>query len=69
MLFRIPLPNQTKCEKQRKTKTCKGCGKTKALTEYHKQKLGKYGVRSKCKVCRNATHAKWRAENVEKRQA
>ena len=33
------------------TKTCTKCGEEKALTEYHKQKLGKYGVTSRCKGC------------------
>ena len=33
------------------TKTCTKCGEEKPVTEYHKQKRGKYGVTSKCKVC------------------
>ncbi len=34
------------------TKVCKVCEKEKdALSEFHKQKGGKYGVRSLCKVC------------------
>lgn len=33
------------------TKTCTKCGATKPLGEYYKQKGGKYGVRSQCKVC------------------
>jgi len=35
------------------------------LTEYHKDKLGRYGVRADCKACRNAVQAKWTAENRE----
>ena len=35
-------------------KTCRGCGETKMLEEYHKQKTGKYGRASRCKVCRKA---------------
>jgi hypothetical protein len=34
------------------TKVCKKCGVDKALTEYHKDKHSKLGVRSYCKVCR-----------------
>ena len=33
------------------TKTCTKCKVEKPLTEYHKQKLGKYGVTSRCKGC------------------
>lgn len=33
------------------TKTCTTCGEEKALTEFHKAKDGKYGVKSRCKVC------------------
>jgi len=69
MLFRIPLPNQTKQEKQATTKQCTKCGKTKPLTEFHKQKCGRYGVQSRCKVCRNADQANYRAENLEKVRA
>jgi len=63
MLFRIPLPNQAKQEKQAVTKQCTKCGKTKPVTEFHKNKGGKYGVQSRCKVCRKANKAKWSAEN------
>jgi len=35
-------------------KTCTGCGETKSLEEYHKQKVGKYGRCARCKVCKNA---------------
>jgi len=70
MLFRIPLPNQAKCEEQGKTKTCTKCGKTKPLTEFHKRMSRKCGVQSRCKVCRNAVNAKYSAkyyaENSEK---
>lgn len=33
------------------TKTCTTCKVEKPLTEFHKQKLGKYGVTSRCKGC------------------
>ncbi|WP_175952874.1 HNH endonuclease signature motif containing protein [Burkholderia sp. BCC0405] len=32
-------------------KTCTKCGIEKALTEFHKQKLGKFGVRAICIAC------------------
>jgi hypothetical protein len=32
-------------------KTCRGCGETKLLSEYYKQKAGKYGRCAKCKEC------------------
>lgn len=33
-------------------KACTKCGEEKSLEEFNKQKLGKYGRRSKCKACR-----------------
>lgn len=69
MLFRIPLPNQAKCEEQGKTKTCTKCGKTKPLTEFHKRMNRKCGVQSRCKVCKKACNAKYRSENPEKEKA
>ena len=33
------------------TKTCTKCGEEKELTEFHKDKDGKYGVKSRCKEC------------------
>lgn len=33
------------------TKTCTKCGAEKPAEEFYKSKLGKYGVRAKCKVC------------------
>lgn len=35
------------------TKICKSCGIEKPISEYHKQKRGKHGVTSKCKLCKN----------------
>ena len=34
-----------------KTKQCTKCGKQKLLSEFYKQKDGKYGVRGDCKKC------------------
>lgn len=33
------------------TKTCTKCNQVKELSEFTKQKTGKYGVTSKCKIC------------------
>ena len=32
-------------------KTCTKCGESKLLSEYHKNKRGKYGRHAKCKEC------------------
>ena len=34
------------------TKTCSKCGEEKLLTEFHKDKKGKYGVHNRCKECK-----------------
>ena len=41
-------------------KRCTGCDEWKVLTEFHKQKTGWDGLRSKCKVCRNIADEKRR---------
>jgi len=46
-------------------KQCTGCGETKALTEFYKDKSKSCGLASHCKVCKNAYLAKWRADNPE----
>ena len=33
------------------TKVCTTCKEEKSICEFHKEKKGKYGVKSKCKVC------------------
>lgn len=57
------------------TKTCNKCNEEKALTEFHKDKKGKLGVRAECKVCTNKRHAtydttekyrKWAEKNKQK---
>lgn len=37
-------------------KTCKTCGITKGLDQFHKSPKGVDGVRAHCKVCRSAKH-------------
>lgn len=41
------------------TQTCTKCGEEKALTEFHKNKKGKYGVTSVCKNCKNEYDKKY----------
>lgn len=53
-------------EEQETTKRCSKCGKEKPVTEFHKSKKNKDGLKCACKVCRNAAKAKYRAENPEK---
>ena len=45
------------------TKSCTKCGKEKPLSEFCKEKGGKDGIRSHCKVCRNKYHKKHQLEN------
>lgn len=44
------------------TKKCTQCGIEKPITQFGKEKYGKYGVKSKCKVCKAET----RKEQYEK---
>jgi hypothetical protein len=37
--------------KMPESKECKKCGETKPLTDYHKCKKSKHGVRTSCKIC------------------
>tara|TARA_R110000796_G_C14298421_1_gene404915 strand:- start:76 stop:567 length:492 start_codon:yes stop_codon:yes gene_type:complete len=46
-------------------KKCSQCGVVKALTEYHKDKRKKLGVRPYCKDCKSKTAAKWYQNNRE----
>ena len=50
-------------------KYCKGCDKTKELTEFSKLSGAPDGLRYRCKVCRNASYNKWFQNNREKRRA
>ena len=38
-------------------KTCSKCGEEKSLSEYHKEKKGKLGVRAECKECAKKRHS------------
>jgi len=50
-------------------KYCRGCEQTKELTEFGKQSRSPDGLRSRCKVCRNAYEKKWSKNNPEKKRA
>jgi 5-methylcytosine-specific restriction endonuclease McrA len=52
-----------------KKKTCTKCGETKPLEEFHRESRGRYGRRSRCKVCVNAQKKTWREANPEKVRA
>lgn len=47
------------------TKTCKKCGETKLVSEFHKNKATKDGFQYKCKEC-NLAHVKdWQEKNPD----
>lgn len=48
-------------------KTCSNCGETKELSEFHRDKRGKFGVRSICRVCTSLYIKKYYQNNKEKR--
>lgn len=62
-------------------KKCSECGETKSLEAFHKHKISRDGLKSKCKVCRSvearirtvsnkeknaANYAKWRDNNMDR---
>jgi len=50
------------------TKQCKKCGEIKSITEFHKAKGCKYGVRNICKSCINARMKIYRANPMVKQK-
>jgi len=48
-------------------KRCSKCGELKPITEFGKQKVGKYGVRGSCKLCNSKKNKKYYQENKEQR--
>lgn len=48
-------------------KICKDCGLSKPLSEYHKKKDTKDGLRTSCKVCRSVSSKQWYEDNKERR--
>ena len=51
------------------TKTCTRCRETKDVADFHREKLGKHGVMSVCKVCRSGHSAEWVRSNRERASA
>jgi hypothetical protein len=49
-------------------KRCTKCGDTKSLEHFNKEKLGKYGVGSRCKPCIRAINSMYRERNRDKRR-
>jgi len=47
------------------TKVCTKCGEEKELTEFYKNKLGKFGVKSRCKICVSGWRKNYYKENPE----
>ena len=47
-------------------KRCAKCGETKSLSEFHKQKGAKDGVRCYCKSCRTVIRKQYHADNSER---
>lgn len=50
-------------------KKCTKCKIEKELTEYHKHKNGKNGLRATCKVCNKIEHQLWVDNNRDKTRA
>ena len=50
-------------------KVCTGCGESKPFSEYAKHKLGRDGLRPRCKACSASENAAYRARTVEQRAA
>lgn len=46
-------------------KTCTACKQEKSLDCFYKQKDGKFGVTSRCKLCVLASNKKWADENKD----
>ena len=51
------------------SKVCKKCGIEKELTEFHKDKSGKFGRKYLCRVCSSKKDREWRTKNIEKARA
>lgn len=50
-------------------KQCTKCLCVKAISEFSRQKLGKFGVTSKCRPCVNKMNSDWQKANREKASA
>ena len=58
----VEIPQET-------LKICTGCGVEKSIRFFHKEVMGKYGVRSICMECINGNGKKYRKENNEKERS
>ena len=47
-------------------KTCTKCKEVKEITEFKKQKTGKNGIRSTCKICTKKDQRIWQKNNPDK---
>ncbi len=47
-------------------KICSKCKISKELDNFHKQKGGKFGLSSKCKICKGEEGLKWYKDNLQK---
>ena len=50
----------------KKMKICSKCGIEKPITEFHKNKIGKYGVRGNCKECVKLYKKQYNEDNKER---
>ena len=50
-------------------KCCPGCGESKPVTEFYKQRSSGDGLKARCKSCNNAATAVWKKANPEKVKA
>jgi hypothetical protein len=48
-------------------KLCVNCNKIKPFSEFHKQKISKFGLHPYCRPCNKAISAKWSFENTDKK--
>jgi 5-methylcytosine-specific restriction endonuclease McrA len=53
----------------REIKICKGCGEAKPFVEFSRHKLGKDGLRPRCKACCKIENDAWRSGRREQNRA
>ena len=46
-------------------KQCTTCGEMLSFDNFHSAKLGKHGLKSKCKKCEKVRNREWREHNIE----
>lgn len=56
----VPLdPNAT-------SKVCTGCNVEKPFDDFHAHSMGRYGKRSRCKICQREANKPWTHANIDK---